>query len=662
MDRSYGDGAFAGNQTAPIAERASYESVHSQRLQKKRSVHHGPRGERLLPVDQSVPPALSTADRRGSRPSTTGADVGPGRRTGSLRTAVRKLFGRRSKDVDSPSQPSSVSTTPLRHQYHRSEPVGLPAPAELPEHHDRFEEPKRIISAPLQTNVSPGLSRLRSPNAVEFPKSKQLKPLTLRAPFDDPRGTLRRRKTLPSLLVSERDAAQLSTSIASADPPPMPSSFEAIRQAPVPGVGSATSTSRKAKRRSRSAGDLQSAVPAAPPRKRSDEIRWWRESMHGSVLRASGFTANRPGPPSDVALTPPKKLAEALDARRESVRNTLSSSPPFELRSASGFGTEYSRDLEDRVAKLEANLQAFQQSLRRIQTEKSSRRAGFVGEPDYPRLPDELRTPSMLADDLHKPLTPSHYQYGYEPAARPSTAPHRQEPERQTDLSEADPPPLPVGRGVGDLAVLPPLSTLAPTARPSEGTGNGDGNGNDGDNNDHNNSKDKGKAKGSSVRGTENVAYRSLYQMLSDERSARRRLEFQLRDLRTDMSDLQYQVQSQSQIQSQRSSYLYPLDTTAGSSRLRELLGDPDIDSPRPDQPRGSALTETVVSRFSGSTRRESEAGAAPPPAEQQQQQQRAADSAESETTPYENYQTLSEERAAFPLPPSHSRRPEGMF
>jgi hypothetical protein len=121
--------------------------------------------------------------------------------------------------------------------------------------------------------------------------------------------------------------------------------------------------------------------------------------------------------------------------------------------------------------------------------------------------------------------------------------------------------------------------------------------------------------------------------MLTDERSARRRLETQMRGLREEISNLTYQVSLQSNVQSQRSSYY-----AAGSSRLHALLRETEDSPPGTGAPqRGSgsiglsAEQHRVVSRFSGS---ESESGAG----DLQDQ------------TPYEVFQTPLEEQAQSPF------------
>ena len=127
--------------------------------------------------------------------------------------------------------------------------------------------------------------------------------------------------------------------------------------------------------------------------------------------------------------------------------------------------------------------------------------------------------------------------------------------------------------------------------------------------------------------------------MLTDERSARRRLETQMRGLRDEISNLNYQVSLQSNVQSQRSSYY-----AQGSNRLQALLRETEDSPPGTGVQQPSSTTtglsaeqQRVVSRFSGT---ESESGTG------------------DLQTPYEAYQTPLEEQGRFPF--SEQRRGEG--
>ena len=237
----------------------------------------------------------------------------------------------------------------------------------------------------------------------------------------------------------------------------------------------------------------------------------------------------------------------------------------------------------------------------------------------------------MLADTLSGPLTFTNFGYSAQRAERPSTSPQPPHTPLRSSPSTRRPPvpPLPPAERAHEA-----LATPSPPAMTGMATANQVSSGNNG-----------------SEGQTQPHTFRSLYEMLTDERSARRRLETQLRGMRQEISNLQYQVSVGSNIQSQRSSFV-PMDPMVGSSRLRELLRDTDVSPPgtadehrHAQQPAIRDSRETgfttstgeqagMVSRFS---RSDSEAGATAP-------------SEENFTTPYEAYQTPREERRGYPF------------
>jgi len=558
--------------------------------------------------------------------------TGAGQRKGSIRNVVRKIFGRsRSSRLVTPTQQHATSP---RHAYHRSEPHGLPTPQEAAgdDQEEEIHVPQRALSTPLHIDIPTIRSpKARSPYAVEFPKSARLKPLDLSSPFDAPGASLRRRKTLPSILIAGDDAVAITAAAKRSELPPMPvrSSAELIRQPPTSEIGLAIS-SVKDKRRSRSAAGMRiredSGVASESGRKRSEEIRFWRESHQGSVLRASGFTVPFSVPPPDEQerddkwqttqerprgpLTPTGDLTGSPQGlritphSRQGTLGTLDGSTQLNFRSTSGL----SRDLEDRVAQLEANLQFFQRSLNKLQADRN-RRTVIVG--DYPSVDagGSYRTPSMLADDLRMPsdCMESDAEERLEDL-RPATAPQPRSP-----IAEYPPvPPLP---GQEDYH-----SPDSPTrsGRPSNS-----------------------RKPSNLIISNPSVTFKSLYQMLADERSARRRLETQMRTLHTDIQDLQQQVTSNTY--SQRNSYMLSHEATRASSRLRDLLSETESDegvSPD-DTPR----KQVYVSRFSGSTT----AGVQEIDADDNANGGAFYDDDDEEAqTPYEEYKTPREEQSPF--------------
>ena len=542
-------------------------------------------------------------------------------RKGSIRNVIRRVFGRRSREAEPEPEPAAKQSP--GHGYHRSEPTGLSSQPEMPEGNvDDSDLVQRTFSVPAVPISSP-LLRMRSPYAVEFPQSARLKPINLGSPFTAPGSTLRRRKTLPSVLISEHEAAVVQAALQ-----PQGADFaltgQTSQDAPSNEIGRAYGTTATEKRKSRSADDVRRAEVETSrlSRKRSEEIQFWRDSIQGGVLRASGFRVPSPAigetEEREGDRTPIQRTEDPFVSQGEPSGLSPARPRPQDM-SPSALGSQLSQDLEDRVARLEAGLRSFRGELSQIAADRNRRTiliGSAVPSTRRRRASSGGRTASMLAETLQSDIQPSSYQYEYSGTARPSTSP---EPPR-TPTRFADPsaavPAMPVYQRTSEEQYRTPSPPSPPTA--TAGNGNG-----------------------SSRNQTPQYTFRSLYEMLTDERSARRRLETQMRGLRDEISNLHYQVSLQSNVQSQRSSYY-----AQGSSRLHALLRETEDSPPGPDaQQRGSgsvglsAERQRVVSRFSGS---ESESGAG----DLQDQ------------TPYEVFQTPLEEQARFPF--GESRREGG--
>ncbi|KAI5370343.1 hypothetical protein Slin15195_G012200 [Septoria linicola] len=601
-------------------------------------------------------------------------------RKGSIRNAVRKIFGRRSRDTIS-QFPADVETSSAshRHAYHKSEPPApLPPQPELPEPQVDDNIVPRTLSNSYQAD-RPSFSRTTSPYALQFPNSVRLKPMDLSSHFASPPQALRRRKTLPSMLAEEGGTTDDQPSAEESDTDLEARQAKAGESSTVKSVADRV---KKDRRKSRSTDDLQAATTReqSVPRKRSEEIRYWRESFRPDVLRASGFTAqsasrdraaimrpniSRGSERESVGHEQEVGLAESIPRPSEQYEGhskpaTLKSSPPRQPgaaisftddypRPSSGVGTEMSRDLEDRVAKLEAGLQTFQKSLQKLTADRNRRTIVMGGGVTTKGSSGDMRTPSLLADTLAGALEPSGYEYEYGHTIRPSTSPqpplpasvqgrvedpfgpelstpgprtshagpltsHAPSPSRMWRTSEARPKPVEQERA------LTPQTTSATMAAVTPGT-NGSG----------------GAAQ------PQQYTFRSLYQMLADERSARRKLENQLKGLRQEISDLHSQVNSTSNQESTRSSYML----AGSSSRLQDILRETGEGSPPDASPRSlkrqSALSAQssggapVISRFSGS---DSEALT----------QDFGQDHDDLLETPYSDYQTPREGRSKWSL------------
>jgi hypothetical protein len=591
-------------ETRPSVE---LRSPQGPRLQKKRS----DAGRATDRRPQTYAPTSTITGREGNKA-----------RKGSIRNAIRRVFGRRSREAEPEQEPPPRSSP--GHGYHRSEPTPLAPQPEVPEADvDDDALIQRTFSVPV-VPITSNVQRTRSPYAVEFPRSARLKPINLGSPFNAPGSTLRRRKTLPSVLISDSEAAAVQASIQSPDD--VGDAPRISQEPPSSEIGRALRSPESERRKSRSADDLRLAQvnTSRLSRKRSEEIQFWRESIQGGVLRASGFKAHGPqigeAEEHEEDKTPMADIADPFVSAAE----PSGLSPPMRRPqdvSPSALGTELSQDLEDRVARLEAGLGSFRRELAQLAADRNRRTIliGNTGLSTRPRRASSgSRTASMLAETLASDLEPSSYQYQYTGGARPSTSP---EPPR-TPTRFADPsaavPAMPVFQRTSEEHYRTPSPPVAPAPAPAANGNNGNG-------------SNRGQ--------TPQYTFRSLYEMLTDERSARRRLEAQMRGLRDEISNLHYQVSLQSNVQSQRSSYY-----AQGSNRLQALLRETEDSPPGTGvQQRSSGTTglsaeqQRVVSRFSGT---ESESGTG------------------DLQTPYEAYQTPVEEHGQFPF--GEQRRGEG--
>ena len=478
MDRP-NDGAYAQtddntNTTSDGVRSADRRAPQTPRLQKKKS-NAGVRS-----ASQPIRNTVAYTGQEGARDLVEGQQEPKGARKGSLRNAIRRVFGRRSRE----SEPVLQQVSPPRHGYHRSEPVTvLPTQPEEPERLDLQPRiSQRNFSVPLDLPPASVFPRTRSPYAVEFPQSSRLKPLNLGNPFDAPGSQLRRRKTLPSVLVTGEDAEAIKASMDSVVESSLPDSN---RDLPPSQIGRAISTRGSDKRKSRSETDLRAGLgerPKVPQRKRSDEIRYWRESYQPNVLRASGFR---------VASMP---VAGGTDIREEEKTPVPTSADPFDVRagaaesspqgqgglnvsniddySFSALGTELSRDLEDRVSKLENGLRTFQADLEKLNSDRNRRTILVANTPEPGSVPvsgrrgrasSGERTASMLASDLQGDLEPSSYEYDYTDTlrARPATSP---QPPR-TPVGLPGNPTLPVPEPRMDDPFVTPFSTCSSHSR-----------------------------------------------------------------------------------------------------------------------------------------------------------------------------------------------------
>ncbi|KAK4960743.1 hypothetical protein LTR66_012904, partial [Elasticomyces elasticus] len=395
-------------------------------------------------------PSSSVVRYSGTPVMPSATDAGGRAKSTSLKNAVRRMFGKKVKEDD-----IGIGSQSLGHAYHRSS-VSLPGPDSrqlLSAHmltggtqHSVFDPhretqpfreeaiPQRRLSAPLHPVPSPDPHRARSPYALQFPQSARLKPLTLANPFHVPQAQeLRRRATAPSVVLGDREAPARSPSASTDSLPPTlgVNSTVRARQAARTYRGNSGNEFR---RRSRSAGELrrEAGLSSELIGRRSQEIEYWRESYTAGAPRsrtsgpdtptnAPRTHSSRPGIPASEReggedhTPPPNQPPHPL-----AVPTAQAGGGPSDSRPATGdtetLSTgDLSKELEDRVARLERGLRNFQSNLQRL-TVQTNRKTVVLGRPagPAPLFPSSSsprasadRSPSMLADTLNPAPLPS---------------------------------------------------------------------------------------------------------------------------------------------------------------------------------------------------------------------------------------------------------------
>jgi hypothetical protein len=385
-------------------------------------------------------------------------------------------------------------------------------------------------------------------------------------------------------------------------------------------------------------------VAAAPSRDRTGEIEYWRRSYASVLLSPTGEAPVYDYPRADTELeetqipdvpdvpevpehfvrepdfvsvpTPlsahpplPRPDAVSLPSTRGQSGPAKDPPPQLTLRSFSRPLTtpavETPDDLEARVAKLEAHLVDFQRSLSNLNLSSPS----AVATTEPPGSSHRQKPPSIFVEPLQGSTR------NYEDAG---------------DIMEREWGPSSHGSTNGDRSNLAP-----PTLRGTAGAANG--------------------------------TFTALYNMLSEERSARRTLENQVRNLQHEVTRLQlsrgswgsYSAQALPQGQRPRT----PAESDGGRSASRleayNALSTPATVVPPPQYLRAFDRPDArIQSRFSGDSGEDSEYGSrhrsaisgrrSIPRSSVRQTPPNYEHNRVEPPTPYENYRTLAEERGAY--------------
>ncbi|PGH08845.1 hypothetical protein AJ79_05849 [Helicocarpus griseus UAMH5409] len=284
----------------------------------------------------------------------TRGSVGHRRRASTLKTVMRKIFGRKRR-----SDPESAISEHHNDFAGRSQWTPTLQPVERPVGAHSVSLRSRSNRAPSLPNqaISPAHSSTHSP--FGNPRGSNPPRSNSGSPRPDHRRP-RRRATLPSIVLSAQEARELANQI-SRDHSRPSSTHSSTRDLEKP-ASLPRMMSRQQKRRSRSASALRDTARAhrmSPIqwRRRSDEIKFWRESLLKSDASPSVLT--RPETRSTIAsVLEDESHAEA----KQSIGD------PFNFSSLMGTMQDNSdNSLAQRVNMLEVKLMDLEFAIAKLQ-------------------------------------------------------------------------------------------------------------------------------------------------------------------------------------------------------------------------------------------------------------------------------------------------------
>ncbi|GAM87806.1 hypothetical protein ANO11243_058340 [Dothideomycetidae sp. 11243] len=381
------------------------------RIRKKRS------SAPVQPAHQTKDPSRSPNDTPGPL---NGSSSGKAVRQGSLRNAVRRLFGKKAKATEKLSHAPPITKAVPRHGHTTSDPGALRSIPEQPHSGTDLpsEGPQRTLSAPFEFVEPVGTRKVRSPYAVEFPQSARLKPLDLANPFHRDGAEPKRRATLHSITLDEMEAAALTRAIHARSEDYTSERFVGLAAEHSDEIGLAVTTPNgKHHRRSRSADDLLRLVHSSQPvRDLGSEVDFWRQSTAGSMMQHDtqdegnletsphgiGQAVSPVGEGNEDPFVvdddePFNNDAEVSPMQTETVGRA---SPMRDSPLMSHFGKDEEpprTDLESRVLQLEDSVATFQVELERLVTEANQR---TQMDNSASTRTSRQNTPSMLITSL----------------------------------------------------------------------------------------------------------------------------------------------------------------------------------------------------------------------------------------------------------------------
>ncbi|KAL8948037.1 MAG: hypothetical protein Q9222_005740 [Ikaeria aurantiellina] len=300
--------------------------------------------------------------RNGSyRTSMNGASPQPKKpKSGGLRSTLRRIFGRRSE----------------------KNRISLPAPVGY-SRHDPNEfitsavdiAKQRSASVPTQTVLRSSALGSHAPSTAALPIASPVKetgtpPRPDRSP--PPRPIRPRRASLPSVILNAQDGVDIGDQL-----PGLGLHDAQEKGADHGNIGFAVTSGSNPKRRSRSADNLHdtmrehrmSPIQWRRWRRRSDEIRYWRESADETTAGLTAPESRQPSP--DRALARRKGFIEQTSPMpEEEEHTTVPDAGDFNFGLSSGaMHSQEHISLEERLVTLEIKLMDFEYAISKLQAD-----------------------------------------------------------------------------------------------------------------------------------------------------------------------------------------------------------------------------------------------------------------------------------------------------
>ncbi|KAI9871337.1 MAG: hypothetical protein M1830_003015 [Pleopsidium flavum] len=285
---------------------------------------------------------------------------GPKRERSTLKTVMRRLFGKKTVRGR-----RTAGAGPMEH--HRSDPgVFITTPATISPHRESSLAITELTRSSALGSHSPFAPEIYHSHDLATTQEDQSQPP--REPF-----TQRRRVTLPSIDYSPDEARIIAATLAAHEH--RPSNQGPADALQCGNIGFAVTSGSNPKRRSRSAGALRDAasqhrMSPIQWRRRSDEIKYWRESLGEQPFTVPSYSL---APTADLADEPSRETEDPVVADEPNSTTLEDSRRTFDFGPvASSMRNKEAASLDERLVTLEVKLMDLEYAISKLQAHGST--------------------------------------------------------------------------------------------------------------------------------------------------------------------------------------------------------------------------------------------------------------------------------------------------